>query len=1115
MNRRIRHYLRRISLALLLCSGLTLSAQNARVKINLKQASLKELFTELERQTNYRFSYQEGVLDSRKDITLSEPNVEVATLLNRVLPPRRLRYELVSERSIVVKRAAAAAPQATSGKRRITGQVVDASGEGIIGATVRQNGVPGGVLTDPEGRFSIEVVGSNPLQISSVGYVTEVISLSAGNSYQVTLKEDQKVLGEVVVTGYTTERKKDLTGAVAVVKMKDVADIPTGNVLSSLQGRVSGMNVSSDGTPGGGSTSIQVRGLTTMNNSSPLYVVDGMMTRDNIGTILSSGDVESIQVLKDAASAAIYGAQAANGVIVITTKKGKQGKLKVDFNASSSVQTFSTGLSLLNASQWGEVYWQASKYSFGRTPNSVVYGNGATPQLQEYYYDQDGVRIRTGNTDWAKQVYSSAIMQNYSLTLSKGSDNHTSSLSINFIDQDGLVRNSNYQSVNTRLASEYKLLDNRLRIGESFLINRWTHKFHPSGIEEMAIAQHPAIPVYDEAGGYAGGYVDVLGDKPNLIRLTDNQKNNRHAHWRLFGSAYIEVEPITALVLRSNFGVNYFTANHSDFVPAWREGARNVDKNELTVTNDTQFDWVWSNTINYNTDLGKHHLSALGGLELKRNRGESMRGYGSGFTLEDLNYRYLDASTLGRTASGNANIYAMISGFGKLSYSYDDRYLASFTLRRDASSRFGRYNNAGTFPSLSAGWRVNKEAFARGLNSWVNDLKLRASWGINGNDQIDNSATYSLYVNSQGSAGYNLSGDGSTLVVGAIRTHLGNPSLRWEETEQTNFGVDLAFLNNRLALSIDYFNKDTRDMLYQPPYAGVIGEGGYSYQNSASMNNRGLEAALSWRDRRGDFAYEVGLNVAHYKNKITSLPETVYYTFGAGNGVDITNVGLPYGAWLGYRTDGLFRTQQEVDDYKATYNVEIGAPGVGRIRYRDLNGNKIINASDREYLGSDQPKLIAGLNLSASYKGFDLSMFFNGMVRDAWNNSKFYTDFFPLWMGNHSTKLLDAVSAWQAYETTGVYSSNVPAVSAVDTNNEGRGSDYFIENGSFVKLKTVTLGYTLPKPVLSALKLSHARVFLQGQNLFTLTKYTGADPEGLGYTYPLPRTFTLGLSFGF
>lgn len=1094
---------------------MTLSAQTARVQLNLKQVTLKEVLTELEKKTPYRFSYQEGILDTSKRITLNERDVEVGQLLRRLLAEQNLRHELVSERSIVITRQGAEPQQAPQSKRRVTGQVLDEKGESIIGASVQQEGSTTGAITDLDGRFSLEVSGNKPLRISYIGYTTEHLRLGAESSYRVVLREDQKTLNEVVVTGYTSERKKDLTGSVSVVKMKDVADIPTGNVLSSLQGRVSGMNISTDGAPGGGGISVQVRGLTTINNSSPLYVVDGMMTRDNIGSILSSGDVESIQVLKDAASAAIYGAQAANGVIVITTKKGKKGKLKVDFSASASAQTFVSGLDLLDANQWGEVYWQASKYSFGKTPNSLVYGNGDKPVLQESYYNQDGITIRPGNTDWAREIYRTAMMQNYNLTLSKGGDDHNSSLSINFIDQDGLIRNSNYQSFNTRLSSEYRFLDNRLRVGESFSVNRWTHIFHPGGIEEMSIAQHPAIPVYDEQGGYAGGYVDILGDKPNLIRLTDNQLNNSHVHWRLFGSAFIEAEPIKNLTLRSTFGINYFTANHTDFVPKWREGARNVDKNELTVRNETNLDWLWTNTLNYRIELGQHQLSALLGGEYRHNRGDNLRGYGSGFTLEDTNYRYLDASTMGRSSSGTAGSYAMTSYFGKLNWSYADRYLASLTVRRDASSRFGRYNNAGVFPSISAGWRINKEKFASVLNKWFDELKLRASWGINGNDQIDNSATYNLYANRQNEVGYNLSGDGSTLAVGAIRFHRGNPALRWEETEQVNLGLDASLLDNKLQLSLDYYNKDTRDMLYQPPYAGVIGEGGYSYQNSAGMNNRGLEASLTWRDRRGDFSYEVGLSLSHYRNKITYLPEAVYYTFGAGNGVDITNVGLPLGAWLGHRTDGIFRTQQEVDEYKQAYTIELGSPAVGRIRYADTNGDKVINASDRVYLGSDQPKLMGGLNLSASYKGFDLSMFFNGVVRDAWNNSKFYTDFFALWTGNHSTKLLDAVSAWQEYERTGVYNSDIPAVSAVDTNNESRGSDYFIEDGSYIRLKTLTLGYTIPQSVLKTLGMSHARVFVQGQNLFTLTGYSGADPEGLGYPYPLPRTFTLGLTFGF
>ena len=984
--------------------------------------------------------------------------------------------------------------------------------EPVIGASILEVGTTNGTITDFDGNFELDAKSGADLTISYIGYKT--VTVKAASVLNIVLEEDAQSLDEVVVTGYMSEKKADLTGSVAVVKMKDVSDVPTGNVLSALQGRVAGMNITTDGTPGGGGTSTLVRGTTTFNNASPLYVIDGMMTRDNIGTILSSGDVESIQVLKDAASAAIYGAQAANGVIIITTKRAKQGQIKVDFDMSLTAQTFSTGFDLLNTQQWGDVYWQAYKYSYGTTPNSVVYGDGPTAVPQQYYYDRDGVKIRVGDTDWQKELYKTALMQTYNLTLSKGTENSTSSLSVNYMDQDGMIMNTDYKSFNTRLMNEFRFFEDRLKIGENVSINRWTQHLAQGGLEEQLLKQMPQVPVYDENGGYAGGYTDILNDSPNPVRLQNNQANNKHQYWRIFGNAYLEFQPIKNLTLKSTFGVNYLTDDHKEFVPSWREASRSVDTNELSQFHSTQFDWVWTNTAAYNFSLGQHSFNVLLAAEAKKNRYDYLYGYGRDLELEDADYQYLGVVGSGKNVNSTANEYAMFSYFGKINYTFADKYLASVTVRRDASSRFGSHNNSGVFPSVSAGWRISREKFMESTQNWLTDLKLRASWGINGNDQIDNSATYNLYITSLNNASYNLNGDGTTLYNGAYRTHLGNSYLKWEQTEQINFGLDATFMDGKLVTSFDYFNKDTKDMLYQPAYAGVIGEGGYSFQNCAKMNNKGFEASINWRDNKNDFSYEIGFNLSYYKNKITDVPESIWYTFGCGDGVSITNVGLPYGSWLGYKTDGVFHNQAEVDEYNSKYNVEIGAPGVGRIKYLDMNNDGKINSNDRVYLGSDNPKIIAGLNLSFSYKNFDLSMFFNGMVRDAWNNSKYYTDLFQCWIGNHSTRLLDALSAWKEYETTGNYNCDTPALTADNNNNEDRSSDFYVENGSYIKLKTITLGYTLPQSFLQKIKLRQARVFIQSQNVFTLTKYTGADPEGLGYAYPLPRTFTFGLSLG-
>ena len=998
----------------------------------------------------------------------------------------------------------------------VNGIVKDAAGETVIGASVMVKGTKTGTVTDFDGNFHVECAPGSTLVISYIGYKTQEVK--ATDDMVVTLQEESNSLNEVVVTGYTSEKKADLTGSVAVVKMSDIADVPTGNVLSSLNGRVAGVNITTDGTPGGGNTGTLVRGTTTINNSSPLYVIDGVMTRDNVGSILSSNDVESIQVLKDASSAAIYGAQAANGVIIITTKRAKKGEVKIDFEGSLTAQTFTTNYDLLDANQWGDVYWQAYKNTYGTHPNSLIYGNGEQAQLNTttpYFTGANGQTYTAANTDWLDVMYKTALMQNYSLTLSRGGDNGASSLSVNWIDQDGMLKNTDYQRFNTRLTSDYQFLNNKVRVGESVAINYWTQHVAQGGIEEQLVKQHPAQPIYDSMGGYGGGYIDVFNDSPNPVRLQNNQKDNKHQYWRVFGNMYLEIEPIKNLTLRSNFGVNYYNEFSKTFVPSWNEGPRVVNTNELDSYHYHNLNWVWTNTANYQLNLGKHATSFLLGMESKKNSTEDLKGYGQGLTSEDPNYRYLNSITSVPNVNGFGSNYSMVSYFGKINYAYDSKYLLAFTIRRDASSRFGKNNNSGVFPSVSGGWRISSEKFMKNTHKWLDDLKLRASWGINGNDEIDNEATYTKYLVSLSNASYNISGNNQTLAPGASKTYTGNPDLKWEQTKQLNLGFDATLLDQRLTVTFDYFDKRTTDMLYQPPYAGVLGEGGYSWTNCISMNNKGVEFVLGWRDRlNSGFSYDVSFNGSVYNNEITSLPNTIYYTFGGGMpGKSI--VGHSFGSWMGYKTDGVFHTQAEVDEYNQKYDVQFGKPGVGRIKYLDVNNDGKITTDDQTWLGSDQPKFIGGLNLSASYKGFDLSLFFNGMVRDAWNNSKYYTDLFQCWNGNHSTRLLDAMNAWTEYEKIGVYNSNVPALTTLDSNNENRSSEFYIEDGSFIKLKTLTLGYTLPKYLLEKVNIRNARVYFQAQNLFTITGYTGADPEGLGYTYPLPRTFTFGLSVGF
>ena len=993
----------------------------------------------------------------------------------------------------------------------VNGTVISRTdGEPLIGATVLCVPTKAGTSTDFDGNFTITVPEGSVLKISYVGYKS--IEVKAQAKLEVALDEDNAVLDEVVVVGYSAEKKADLTGSVSVVKMKDVSDTPTGNVIQALQGRVAGMNITTDGTPGGLSTGTSIRGASSFRGEAngPLYVIDGVMTRENPGTILNSNDVESIQVLKDAASASIYGAQAANGVIIITTKRAKKGECHVTFDATMTIQEYNSGLDMLNADQWGQVYWAAYKNTYGTTPSSELYGNGATPQLQPYQ-NLNGVIVNPQNTNWEKEIHRTALMQTYSVGLSKGDENGNSSLSVSWLDHDGIIKGSDFQKANTRFSSDYGFLNNRLRAGGNITLNWWRQHNAPGGAEENAIKMHPARTVYDADGFYNDQVAFGLNDTPNIMRQISEESSNKHEYWRVFGNIYLSVEPVKNLIIKTNYGINYHNGTDKNFTPA---NLRDKTNNLYQYSSKT-VDWVWTNTAQYSIDFGKNSLMALLGIEAKRNHFEDMWGEGKGLEIEDPNYLYLGNTTYNRNTGSGASNYSMFSVFGKINYSWDNKYLISFTLRRDASSRLSTQHNYDWFPSVSAGWRISEEQFMENTRTWLSDLKIRGAYGINGNDIIANDAFYAKYAMDLDRAAYAIGG-GNTLTPGALRSRSTNPDLTWEKTYQTNVGFDAGFLSNRLNLSFDYFYKKTDNMLVEKPYIATIGEGGYCWYNGGSMTNNGVEITAEWRQSLANgLSYNVGLNVTAMKNKVTDLMKDIYYTWGGGNGIDKSIVGQSLGSWMGYKTDGIFRTQEEVDAYRAKYKVSFGNPAVGRVRYVDTNGDGEISDRDRTWLGCDLPKAQFGLNLGANWKGFDLSLFFNSIIRDAWNNSKYYTDFFPLWTGNHGTQLLEAANAFENYLTSGYYSSDVPAPSVDNSNSENDGSEYYIENGSFLRLKTLSLGYTLPQSVRTKLHLSNARIYFQAQNVFTITKYSGADPEGLGYPYALPRQYTFGIQFGF
>ena len=1010
----------------------------------------------------------------------------------------------------------------------ITGTVVDETGETVIGATVIEKGTTNGTVTDFDGVFTLKVNPGATLVFSYVGYLN--VEMPASNGMVVTMKEDALALNEIVVTGYTTQRKADLTGAVSVVSVTDLVKQNENNPIKAMQGRVPGMNISADGNPSGAAT-VRIRGTGTLNNNDPLYIIDGVPTKAGMHE-LNGNDIESIQVLKDAASASIYGSRAANGVIIITTKGGKDGKVKIDFDASLSVQTYAHKMKVLNAKEFGQTMWQGF-VNDGLNPNlnglgyhyDWSYDANGVPMLNNItmnkFLDPAGI-TPAADTDWFKETTRTGLIQQYNVSLSQGTENGTSFFSLGYYKNDGIIKKSDFQRISARMNSTYKLLpigDRKIvTVGEHFTVNRTNELQAPGGFLENVLQFNPSLPVYTTDGQYAGP-VGGYPDRENPVARLDRNSDNRYTYWRMFGDAFININPIQDLNLKTTFGIDYAQKQQRIFTYPITEGTVANPTNAVEAKQEHWTKWMWNAIATYNLERGNHRGDILIGTELNREDDSWLSGKAYDFAVLNPDYMWPNAAVGEAEAYGSGEGYTLVSFFGKLNYTYADRYLASLTMRYDGSSRFGRNNRYGTFPSVSLGWRISEEPFMKGLE-WLDNLKLRASWGQTGNQEISNIARYTIFESNYGEAGfggqsygtsYDIAGTngGQTLPSGFKRNQLGNDNLKWETTTQTNVGFDFGMLRNALYGSFEWYYKKTTDILVYMPGIGVMGEGSSQWINAGEMTNKGIELNVGYRGSVGDFQYDIAGNIGTYRNKVTKLPETLAAagTFG-GNGVESV-VGHPMGAQVGYVYDGIFKSQDEIDNHAA----QNGA-GLGRIRWKDLNEDGVINEKDQKWIYSPVPDFTWGLNIYLEYKNLDFTMFWQGVQGvDVISDLKRETD---LWAGlnitnlNKGRRLLDA---W----TPNNPSSNIPAVSTMDNNNEKRVSSYFVENGSFAKMRNIQLGYNFGSNVCDKLHIARLRMYVSAQNLLTIKSksFTGVDPENPNFGYPIPLNVTYGLNVSF
>lgn len=1018
----------------------------------------------------------------------------------------------------------------TNQQKAITGTIVDVNNVPIIGANILEKGAINGTVSDLDGNFRLNVSGNaSILEITYIGYISQEISVGVDTHFNIILEEDSHSLEELVVVGYSVQKKKDLTGAVSVLKLSDVKDTPVSSVDQMMQGKLAGVNVIADNSPGG-AVAVRVRGFSTIRNNDPLYIIDGVPVESGIN-FLNPNDIENMQVLKDASSASIYGARAANGVVIISTKRGRQGRFNVNFDSYVGLQTISKSMKMMNAQEFGDMLWAAQKND-GRTPSSDVYGKGAKPVIPKFL--DDAHRLPSGDVNWVDEVTRNALIHSYNLSLSKGDKTANQLFSLGYFDQKGLFKHTGFKRLSGRFNSEYKLFNDALVIGENMtLAHGWgTSVTNNSALGGMLYNAYKTIaitPVYDSDGNFGS---NPLADLQNpLGQLYRNKDNNNHES-RVFGNLYAKLNLLDGLFLKTNFGGDYKNRYRRFFYPKFVEMNVQQPLSRLSILNSWNFNYVFTNTLNYLNTFDKNTWGVLFGIEAIKNHYEYFTASRNGFASDDPNFRYLDAGSGDSQMNRGAGYTSkMLSFFGKIDYNFDNRYLIGLTLRRDGSSKLGN-NKWGNFPAISIGWRISSESFFN--MPVISNLKLRAGWGQNGNSDIPAYSSIDSYKSNPYYSNYPMEGQQDKVNTGYTRTRNGNKNLKWETTTQTNVGLDIGFLNNNLSMVFDWFKKDTKDILWERLLIGSMGGTNQTvWDNIGKMMNTGVEVEISYRESiNKDVGFIAILNASALKNELKELkggidyiglPSSVLHSVNFDQEVSRSAVGHPIGSFFGYKEDGLFQTQGEIDAYTNSKGEKL-LPNAkpGDIKFVDINGDGTINGDDRTFLGNPQPDFTMGLTLGANYKNFDVSVFFQGMFgNEIYDLTRYVGDFYNQAQYNKNKRVLDA---WTPENTN----TSVPRVTQDDQNNNIRPSSYYVSDGSFFRFKNIKLGYNIPKQLLSTLKLENLYVYVQANNLFTISKYEGIDPEvGLqNYSndyrnidmgvdrgiYPLSRTFTFGLN---
>lgn len=1073
-------------------------SQNAKVSIHMNNVKLDKILNEIENQTDYLFIYNNQV-DINKITSVKVKNEAVAQVLDKILSGTGINYELEGTH-IILTTEAIKDLHAQQQAKTVTGTVTDVSGEPIIGANIRIKGTTTGTITDIDGNFSIEAEPQSVIEVSYIGYLTQETVINNQKSIRFLLKEDTKTLDEVVVIGYGVQKKADLTGSVANINTEKLNTQSNANIGQALQGKIAGVDIVSQGGAPGSGTRIMVRGIGTLNNAFPLYIVDGMYM--NSIDHINPNDIASIDVLKDASSAAIYGSRAANGVIIVTTKEGSntEGKPIIDLSVNLGISTASKFLDMLDAKGWAEVTTIA-RQAIGKPALDMATDLANKP-----------------DNDWQDIMFRPALMQNYNLSVKGGGKYSTYYTGLGYFNQDGIVKGTNYQRYNIQSKNDYKrgIFSAGTNLIISFSHDKPLHQELRGGMIGTILQSVPTLEKYDDTreGGYGGTYGDVVNIPHPLAIIDDNIMDRYNENVKIFANLYAQIELFKGLKYKLNLTPDFSFERYKNYLNKYDFGLATNSITQLTERQRRRRNILVENLLTFDRTFGEHKISALAGYTYQDSRFRHIQAYGEGLPqgLEEI-----DAATTNRSNEGNSWRSVLTSILGRVFYSYQNKYLFTATIRRDGSSKFGKNNRYGYFPSFSLGWNVAEEKFMENVH-WLDQLKLRGGYGVLGNQEIDN-YQYSSTI----TTGINYPDGNGGLLQGAFPKNFANPDIKWEETAMTNVGIDFMAFNNRLSLTADYYVKNTKDILLTVPIPISSGGANDPIRNAGKIRNNGFEFNLGWMDQPNpDISYGINLIGSFNKNKVIAMGSESGSIKGGSTNQNITTsetkAGYPIGGYWLISTAGYFNSQEEVDAYAKDGKKIQPAAEPGDIKFVDANNDGVINDDDRVFQGSPFPDFTFALNGNMRYKNFDLSIGLQGVLGNKIYNATRQTL-------EDVTKGSNFLASCLDYWTPENKNASHPRLTWDDPNRNTRAeSDRYLENGSYLRLRSVQLGYTFPQTWFKG-AIQHARVYINAENLFTITSYSGYSPDvnadnanyrGFdNFIYPTNRTFMLGLNVTF